>query len=119
MTDDSERQSVIQRLQKLREQTQTIMDIIADKKALTPHEKSHAQGLYRELKEHLKEEYKSGSSNRGQAAMTNCEQAFYHPAVHQASCELRSATNTNPLKWHDELYGARMQFDYMLNQLEK
>lgn len=116
-----DRQDVIDRLTRYRDQIQVIMDQIDDKRSVTAMERSRLQGLYRALKADLNEEVKKGSTNRGRAELTDIERAFFQPAVDEASAHLHAPTNSHPINsnWHSMLYEARMDIEFLLNQLTK
>lgn len=117
---DVEREDVIQRLKKYRDQLQGLMDLIGDKRHLSLDEKSRAQAEMKALKESLNADYKYGSSARAQDEMNDCERAYFYPAVHQASTQFQARWNSDPIRsnWFSELYAARVDITYALHQLE-
>ena len=120
MSEESHARDVIQRMRSYSKRMTEIMDLIGDNQRLSPADKERIQGLYTSLKADLKADYKRGDTKRGQEEMTKIEKAYFHPAIHEAYCDLRAATNSHPINsnWRSELYAAHFDIGHLLSQLE-
>ena len=118
MVDDSEVESVINRLTVYRDRFTTILDLIGDKRKFTEDEKHHLQQLFTDLKSDLMADVKRGSTNAGRTLLSETELNFLQPALLEASARIHVATNSNPTTWHTDLSSARTDITYLLHQLE-
>lgn len=94
-----------------------IMDLIDDD---AQRYKERIRKLYTSLKTDLRTVYKRGNTKRGREEMSEIEKVYFHPAITQAYCHLSASTNSDPINsnWHSDLYGARIDINYLLRQLE-
>jgi hypothetical protein len=112
--------SVIERLRRYRDRIAELMAMLRDRGRLIGAEAERARELFRALKDDLKAEVKAGSTNRGRAAMTATEKAYFYPAVQGAESQLMSRVSSAPDgRWFSELYAAEIDISYALRPLEK
>jgi hypothetical protein len=79
-----------------------------------------AQTLLQNLKGCLKKDYDRRATDKGHEQMSEDEQAFFFPAIHEASTRIHVKTNSLPSqKWIDELLDAQHSIQYYLYRLEK
>ena len=115
---ETEKQSVIIRLSEYLDQIDQLLAML-ENLPLRRAQKNEAWQKMKALKEKLEAEFREGATARGQSAMNRYEKAFLHPAIHEAHTEINVHWNSIPdLKWHDELYSARMDVKYMLDKLD-
>lgn len=111
---------VLDRLKRIRDEIDALIDLIDDKRRLFGSEKERAQMMLKELKGNLRAEYKRGDTVKGRAQMTEAERRFYHPAVHEAYIHISVRINSVPdQKWYSDLYDAQIDIEFYLSQLEK
>lgn len=116
----NEREDVIRRLRTYRDDIQAAIDLIGNKRTLTPAERDEIRGRFSSLKERLRADRDAGATVRGEAELNETERRYFQPAVMRAAVSLSAAVNTNPLTsdWFGQLYSARMDINQFLLQLE-
>jgi hypothetical protein len=116
MTDE---QNVAKRLRAHRDRIDKLMSLISSASCLLKPQKAEAQALMKSVKRNLRADYSSGATVRGHNRLTPAERAYFQPAVHEASTKLRARWNSNPIRsnWYSDLYDARTDIEFFLNQL--
>lgn len=116
---DGSKESVIQRLEAYLKRFDDLLAMLQGTLPLRGEAKAEAQAVYKALKTDLGEEYKRMSTSRSREALTETEQAYYQPVIHQTFVELYSPTNATPDgKLYGHLYGARINITHMLDQMK-
>jgi hypothetical protein len=119
MDDKEDRTLVIERLEAYERDIDALMELLQDKRHFSRDEQEIVREKYRALKENLRGDHKAGSTLRGDAELTQCERQYFQPSVTGAFCQLRAATNSNPVRWYSELYAARIDIQFYLRQLQR
>ena len=88
MTPDE--QSCLERFERHAAQLKELMDLIGDRPRLVGHDNTVARELYRSVKGRLRQDYRSGETNRGYEALTDAEQRWYYPTIQEAYGALHS-----------------------------
>ena len=84
-----------------------------------PADFEHASELFAELKEHLREEYRRMNTVKGQANLTDAEQRWYRPTVHEALAKFISPARPQQReKWKELLAEAEGEFSWSLSNLK-
>ena len=110
---------VIKALQKYEADINSLMEILGEKKSLTPRVKSECQDKFKKLKENLKLAAKFGTVDGTKRVLTHYESAYFQPAVSSASVNCNVAVNSHPIKsnWFSCLYGMDIDITHILSQL--
>lgn len=107
------------KLYRLRDQFNEILNLLGQKHSLRGEEKAKAQELLKALKGQLRNEYKFGSTLKGEKKMTQVEIAYYFPAVQDALNNIYVKTNSVPNgRWRSDLFSALGQIEFFIRQLE-
>jgi hypothetical protein len=115
----TDKQIVAERLRAHRDRIATLMTLVENPSRLSASQKKEAQMQMKIVKEKLNADYASVATVRGQSRLTEAERAYFHPAVHEASTKLQVRWNSNPARssWYADLYDARTDIEFFLNQL--
>ncbi len=105
----------------LSRQAEELLRVLGDAPARLPADKvERARGLLREFKGKLKEYYTQHQTKRAQAAMLPIERTHCFPAVHRAMCAINVTPNYRPsARWFHEVFNARDDLEYYLDQLKR
>lgn len=113
-----DRDDVIRRLSDYVARADELLELLK-----TPHaiDKNKVRQLYTSFKADLTADSKRGSTQRGEASLTEIERMYFQGAVHEAMCRLTAATNSDPVnsRWFDCIYSARIDLDYQLTNLQE
>ncbi len=109
----------ITHLQAYVDDIEQIFALFDERSFIRKGQKEKAQELLTNLKEKLKNDYKSRDTKRGEEQMTDVERAFFFPAIHEAYAGISIKTNSRPSPtWVFELYDAQNSIRYYLDQLK-
>lgn len=72
-----------------------------------------------DLKAHLKQRASMGTIDGSKRRPTRIEDAFYEPAIRQASANFSLRTNAPPSEWVTGLYGPSSDISYLASQLQE
>ncbi len=116
----SEMRACAEKLESFRDEINILMNFIDDRCVVSGQDKTCAQEMLTKLKTRLNSEYRRISTIKGHDDLNDIEQAYYAPAVHQASASIRVKTNSTPgPSWVSDLYDARTDITHLLDQLYK
>lgn len=117
---DADTASVIARLEAYERRFDELIDLLSGALPLHGQAKALAQSRLKSLKDDLGAEHRKMSTVRGQAALTETERTCYADVIHQTHAEISVPTNSIPDgKWHNELFGARINITHMLHELRR
>lgn len=88
-------------------------------RSLAPHELQSYRARLVELKAHLKQRASTGTVDGSKRRPTRIEDAFYEPAIRQASANFSLRTNAPPSEWVTGLYGPSSDISYLASQLQE
>ncbi len=88
MTPDE--QSCLERFERHAAQLKELMDLIGGRPRLVGPDNTVAHELYRSVKGRLRQDYRSGETDRGYEALTDAERRWYYPTIHEAYGALHS-----------------------------
>jgi len=110
---------VAEKLRAHKDRISNLMTVVENPALLTAPQKARAQAQMKSIKEKLNADYALGATVGGQKRLSAAEKAYFHPAVHHASTAIRARWNSNPMRsnWYAELYEARIDIEFFLNQL--
>ena len=115
----TEEQDVIDRLERYEQRFDELLALITNI-AQRATRRAEAQELLKQLKEDLRRDYRAGDTVKARERMTEVELCYLHPAIHQASTDIHVRWNSIPNeKWISELYAARGNITYMLDELKR
>jgi hypothetical protein len=110
----------IRNLRSYSDQFDELTSLFDDKGYVAGESVERAQVLLQRLKASLKNDYQCRATNKGQAAMSDVERAFFFPAIHEASTRIYVKTNSRPSPtWRDELADAHSSIQHYLRGLER
>jgi hypothetical protein len=117
MADDG-RQAAIAKLRQYDERFTAILNLIGDNNQLFGEQRQQAQDLLRDLKDSLEADCKDLHRRREQ--LNNYEWAYVDPALREANARISVRVNSIPgSEWHSNLYSARVDITYRLDQLSR
>lgn len=87
-------------------------------RSLAPDELADYRARLVGLKAHLKERSNTGTIDGSKRRPTKIEDAFYEPAIRQASANFSLRTNAPPSQWVTGLYGPSSDISYLASQLQ-
>ena len=102
-----DREQIITRLQSIESRVQEINRVLEGRSI------DEARERFRELKQHLEDEYRKIDTIKGEAKLSRLEKAFYAPAIRDALTNTgisNISPTSRPEKWKDALWGVE---DYM------
>lgn len=115
---NADERQCLERLEAWAKKIDTLLQVLGEKPRLIGAEATRAKALYREIKDGLRGEYRQGASLRGNAALTDAERRWYHPAIHEAYVHLYAPLNSTPgPAWSRSLAEASMDLTHMASQL--
>lgn len=88
-------------------------------RSLAPDELADYRARLVGLKAHLKERSNTGTIDGSKRRPTKIEDAFYEPAIRQASANFSLRTNAPPSQWVTGLYGPSSDISYLASQLQE
>ncbi|WP_409460987.1 hypothetical protein ACK1O1_04315 [Stenotrophomonas maltophilia] len=88
-------------------------------RSLAPDDLQDYRARLVELKAHLKQRASTGTVDGSKRRPTRIEDAFYEPAIRQASANFSLRTNAPPSEWVTGLYGPSSDISYLASQLQE
>jgi hypothetical protein len=87
---------------------------------LVGHDNTVARELYRSIKGGLRQDYRSGETDRGYEALTDAEQRWYYPTIHEAYGALHSQVRaTTGQKLFGELSDAHSMIVIRIGEMKQ
>jgi hypothetical protein len=96
---------------------QAVIDLIGDRQYLPREDVDRVRDQMRGVKQAIEIAYRSGSTVKGEAALTDAEMRYYQPAVHETFTRLPSLSTRPGPKWLDQLFDAKGTFEWYINQI--
>ncbi len=110
----------LEQLNELKTALKDITVLISDKPVLHGLERIEAQDRLRKVKEDIMSYHNSMFRVRGEEALTDAEQRYYRPAIHEAVSFLRININSTPGRdWLNNIYDATHALEWYTNSIER